>query len=123
MSSYVTAASKAGDLFLERIAAYQEMWLKSITMLNKYVLPSPPMARPDYSTSIEVTKANFDFLERLLAQHKEFAESLYSFVQPKPASAPRKKTGTRARTRAKPTAQKARKKTSRSKAQKTPPGK
>lgn len=95
MSSYVTAASEAGDWFLERLAAYQEMWLKNITAINGYLFPAMPMAKADYSRPAEVAKANFDFMEKLLTQQKKFAVALYNVAQPRQASPTRKKTTAR----------------------------
>jgi len=92
MSSYVTTASEAGDWFLERLAAYQEMWLNSVSTLNKYFFAAAPMAKPDFSESIEVTKANFGFWEKLLLQQKKFAEALYQGAQPSKPSPTKKKT-------------------------------
>ena len=107
MSTYVAAAKDAGDKFLRGLGEYQEMWLQSISAFSRYRLPA--LAMPGYASHAEAAKANFEFLERLLAQQQKFAVSMYKASTPaskKPAAkkkarpAAKRKTTKRATTKA-----------------------
>jgi hypothetical protein len=95
MSSYVKAATEAGDQFLAMLAAYQDFVLEYYASALTYSGGTVPVSRSSLSTMHELYKVNFAFSERFLAQQKAYLDGLFKQDAPKPvrASPARSKSG------------------------------
>jgi hypothetical protein len=91
MSDYVKQASKAGEKYLSAVTEGQESFLKYAAAYSEWISKVPTVPAPGYVSELptprEIAEANFDFVNKLLAQQKAFADKLFaSSVPAAPAS-------------------------------------
>lgn len=79
MSDYAKVAAEMGDRYLAALAVRQESFLKYLAATRSLAAQTPafPMASAAIETTHQLNGAQFELASRLLAQQKQFFDTLF----------------------------------------------